>query len=60
MDAASMAMQLLASDLRESLIDEHLLAAISHSSVSRNVGGRKKGCPASKRIEQPMVRINYS
>jgi hypothetical protein len=60
MDAASMAIQFLPSDLRESLIVEHLLAVIFHSSKSECWVGEKKGCPASKRIEQPMVRINYS
>src|SRR6266568_2086369 len=36
---------------------KHLLAEIDHHSRDRKVlAGEKKGCPSSKRIEQPMVR----
>jgi len=46
MEAASMAMQFLASDLRESLIGEHLLAEIFiYSGRRKRIGGAKKGLP---------------
>src|SRR6266567_6856568 len=46
MEAASMAMQFLSSDLRESLIGEHLLAEIFiYSGRRKRIGGAKKGLP---------------
>ena len=40
---------------------KHLLAEIDHHSRDRKVlAGEKKGCPAPKRIEQPMFMVRNS